>query len=334
MLSDVVGIKKMLEEIEFELGQPLRPFDQLMACMYVACLWSVGPFSNRCFVSRPPSFAKVLPEPYQPLMTSESSEIVDFYPRSFTIDMNGKRWPWEAVVLLPFIDSKRLLAASAKVDDSLLTEAEKDRNKFGNAVVFEYDEDASFDLEAAGDAALFRLLPGCKTKTTLFDDSCLAYKRPTKPTMTPKLADGVKYPLPAFPTLRDGSVVSIWRKLLRINVHGSKSRYKTACLEIQNPVPESIPLTELSKNLIGTIVYIQYPHYVPSFVTAVSNSQGFFRGKDSEMQQWTEEDLASRSRRLSRTVNNYVFGEKLVGTGGITLVDGEEVMVRICASYL
>jgi 5'-3' exoribonuclease 1 len=33
MLSDVVGIKKMLEEIEFELGKPLRPFDQLMACM-------------------------------------------------------------------------------------------------------------------------------------------------------------------------------------------------------------------------------------------------------------------------------------------------------------
>jgi 5'-3' exoribonuclease 1 len=260
-------------------------------------------------------------------MTSETSEIVDFYPRSFTIDMNGKRWPWEAVVLLPFIDSKRLLAASASVDDSLLTESEKDRNKFGTAVVFEYDEDTSFDLEEAGDTALFRLLPGCKTKATNFDDTLLAYKEPTKPTMTPKLSDGVKYPLPAFPTLRDGSVVSIWRKLLRINVHGSKSRYKTACLEIQNPVPENIALEDVAKNLIGTIVYIQYPHHVPSFVTAVSNSQGYFRGKDSEMQQWTEEELTGRTRRLSRVVNNYVFGEKLVGTGGITLVDGEEVMV-------
>jgi 5'-3' exonuclease len=259
-------------------------------------------------------------------MTSESSEIVDFYPRSFTIDMNGKRWPWEAVVLLPFIDSKRLLDASAKIDDTLVTEAEKDRNKIGNAVVFEYNEDTSFDLEGAGDGKLFSLLPGCKTKTTNFDDSCLAYKEEKKPTMTPKLTDGVKYPLPAYPTLRDGCVVGIWRKLLRINVHGSKSRYKTACLEIQNPVPESIPLAELSKSLIGTIVYIQYPHHIPSFVTAVSNSQGCFRGKDSEMQQWSEEDLTSRNRRLSKIVNNYVFGEKLVGTGGLTLVDGEEVM--------
>jgi hypothetical protein len=183
---------------------------------WLACTWFVlvcSALPKLCAVNRPPSFAKVLPEPYQPLMTSETSEIVDFYPRSFTIDMNGKRWPWEAVVLLPFIDSKRLLAASASVDDSLLTESEKDRNKFGKAVVFEYDEDTSFDLEEAGDTALFRLLPGCKTKATNFDDTLLAYKEPTKPTMTPKLSDGVKYPLPAFPTLRDGSVVSIWRKL-------------------------------------------------------------------------------------------------------------------------
>lgn len=33
MLSDVVGIQKMLDEVSFELGEPLRPFEQLMACM-------------------------------------------------------------------------------------------------------------------------------------------------------------------------------------------------------------------------------------------------------------------------------------------------------------
>lgn len=33
MLSDVVGIQEMLDDIEFELGEPLRPFEQLMACM-------------------------------------------------------------------------------------------------------------------------------------------------------------------------------------------------------------------------------------------------------------------------------------------------------------
>ena len=43
-----------------------------------------------------------------------------FYPESFTVDMNGKRWPWEAVTLLPFIDSAKLIEASrSMVDESV-----------------------------------------------------------------------------------------------------------------------------------------------------------------------------------------------------------------------
>ena len=34
----------------------------------------------------------------------EESVIGDFYPEKFSLDMNGKRRLWQAVVLLPFID--------------------------------------------------------------------------------------------------------------------------------------------------------------------------------------------------------------------------------------
>ena len=83
MLSDLVGLGKYLEEISFHgrLGQPLKPFEQLMACL-------------------PPSHANLLPEPYRPLMADKSSAIADFYPLSFTVDANGKRWPWEFVTLV------------------------------------------------------------------------------------------------------------------------------------------------------------------------------------------------------------------------------------------
>ena len=37
-------------------------------------------------------------------MTDEHSPILDFYPLDFSIDLNGKRQEWEAVVLIPFID--------------------------------------------------------------------------------------------------------------------------------------------------------------------------------------------------------------------------------------
>ncbi len=42
-------------------------------------------------------------------MTSDSSPIKEFYPEEFSVDMNGKKNSWEAVVLIPFIDQNRLI---------------------------------------------------------------------------------------------------------------------------------------------------------------------------------------------------------------------------------
>lgn len=47
------------------------------------------------------------------LMTEETSPIIDFYPKDFELDMNGKKQDWEAVVKIPFIDQERLLKAMA-----------------------------------------------------------------------------------------------------------------------------------------------------------------------------------------------------------------------------
>lgn len=44
-------------------------------------------------------------------MVNETSSIIDFYPKDFESDLNGKQQTWEAVVLIPFIDEKRLLEA-------------------------------------------------------------------------------------------------------------------------------------------------------------------------------------------------------------------------------
>ena len=49
------------------------------------------------------------------LMTDANSPIHDFYPTDFRVDMEGKRNDWEGVVLIPFIDEARLLAASYTV---------------------------------------------------------------------------------------------------------------------------------------------------------------------------------------------------------------------------
>ena len=67
----------------------------------------------------PPAAAFYVPPSWRPLMTSEESPVADLYPTSFVTDLNGKKWAWQGVTLLPFVDSKRLKDAVAPVFDKL-----------------------------------------------------------------------------------------------------------------------------------------------------------------------------------------------------------------------
>jgi len=80
--------------IKFDKGRIFKPFEQLMGVMPAA--------SNH-----------TIPEVFRPLMSEEDSPIIDFYPTEFPIDLNGKKFAWQGVALLPFIDESRLLEAMA-----------------------------------------------------------------------------------------------------------------------------------------------------------------------------------------------------------------------------
>ena len=69
-------------------------------------------------------------------MTDEDSPIIDFYPSTFEIDMNGKKMAWQGVAILPFIDQVQLLGAMA-IDYPNLSEEENNRNnRWGNNVIY------------------------------------------------------------------------------------------------------------------------------------------------------------------------------------------------------
>ena len=111
--ADFLGLEDM--EIKFDIGRPFKPFEQLMGVL-------------------PAASKHAIPPPFHTLLTAEDSEILDFYPEEFPIDLNGKKFAWQGVALLPFIDEKRLLAAMAS-RYPLLSAEDVARNEMGKDVL-------------------------------------------------------------------------------------------------------------------------------------------------------------------------------------------------------
>lgn len=111
--ADFKNIAKM--KISFNPGRISRPFEQLM---------SVLPAASR----------SALPEVFHDLMTNKDSEIIDFYPEDFEVDLNGKKMSWQGVALLPFIDMSRLLPA-VQAKYPLLSPEDGARNEPGRVVL-------------------------------------------------------------------------------------------------------------------------------------------------------------------------------------------------------
>ncbi|KAL5709205.1 hypothetical protein ACHQM5_019919 [Ranunculus cassubicifolius] len=119
--SDLKGLGKI--KVSFSMGTPLKPYDQLMGVL-------------------PPKSACALPKAYWPLMTSDDSKLIDFYPTDFNVDVDGKRYLWQGIVKLPFIDEKRLTSETEKVEKDLTVE-EVERNSESKDKIFEISASCS-----------------------------------------------------------------------------------------------------------------------------------------------------------------------------------------------
>jgi 5'-3' exoribonuclease 2 len=92
----------------------------------------------------PKQSSHAVPLCYRYLLEDPNSEIIDFYPTNFHIDLNGSSAVWMGVPLLPFIDRRRLLRAMKKADRNgeALTPHEKELNRFGDVFLFfEHEEE-------------------------------------------------------------------------------------------------------------------------------------------------------------------------------------------------
>jgi len=123
--SDLIGCQtlKCSEPNYFQKGAPFVPFQQLM---------SVLPPVSAVEAGIPKAMTDLMMRPFSPL--------IDFYPVDFGLDLNGKRFTWQAVVLLPFIDEPRLVRILSPLLKKL-NATEKVRNRYGNELIFGHKDD-------------------------------------------------------------------------------------------------------------------------------------------------------------------------------------------------
>uniref|UniRef100_A0A8C2GM88 5'-3' exoribonuclease 1 n=1 Tax=Cyprinus carpio TaxID=7962 RepID=A0A8C2GM88_CYPCA len=246
-LSDVRNVSSLT--LTFDLGKPFMPFEQLLGVL--------------------PSASKdLLPQCYQHLMTSPGSPIVEYYPQDFKTDLNGKQQEWEAVVLIPFIDEKRLLAAMEPYSHKLAP-SEKARNRHTECAVYCFDK----ELDYAYDSPLPQLFPNivhCHVRQTPIPIDAW---RVSQDHVAHKIDRGALY-FCGFPTLQHIRH-KFYKKKSGVMVFQQSSRGENMILEILAS-QEMVQVEDVAALVLGKSLFVSWPHLMEARVVAVSDGETKF----------------------------------------------------------
>ncbi|KAM6160481.1 5'-3' exoribonuclease 1 isoform 5-T5 [Erethizon dorsatum] len=265
-LSDIRNISTL--KIHFELGKPFKPFEQLLAVL-------------------PAASKNLLPTCYQHLMTSEDSPIIEYYPPDFKTDLNGKQQEWEAVVLIPFIDEKRLLEAMETCNHSL-KEEERKRNRHSECLMCWYDKDTEFTYPSPWPEK-FPAIERCYTRYKII--SLDAWHVDITKNKITRVDQKALY-FCGFPTLKHIKH-KFFLKKSGVQVFQQSSRGENMMLEILvNAESDELSIENVASSVLGKSVFVNWPHLEEARVVAVS---------DGETKFYLEEPPGTQKLYLGRT---------------------------------
>ncbi|KAJ3594424.1 hypothetical protein NHX12_003731 [Muraenolepis orangiensis] len=242
-LSDVRNIADL--KLTFDFGRPFMPFQQLLAVL-------------------PAASKDLLPQAYRHLMTSTSSSIIQYYPVDFKTDLNGKQQEWEAVVLIPFIDERCLLAAMQQCNEHL-TESESKRNRHTECCVYTFDQDVDVEYTSTNPLQ-FPTITHCHVRQTPVPlDSWMV-----SVDHVGRAADRSALYFCGFPTLQHIQH-KFYKKKGGVMVFQQPSRGENTILEI---IHQGEPVCEdIASQLLGRPVFVNWPHLEEARVVAVADGE-------------------------------------------------------------
>ncbi|WVR07588.1 hypothetical protein IAU60_004630 [Kwoniella sp. DSM 27419] len=245
-MTDLKGVADF--KFNFEKGKPFTPFQQLMGVL-------------------PEESKEHVPVAYRDLMYEETSPIIDFYPKDFDLDMNGKKQDWEAVIKIPFIDQDRLLRAMAGRDVRLSPE-EQHRNRGGvlsTQFVFDDSREENYPSSSPG---FFPDIINCRCRNSPFE--------------LPTLGDGIDLILGLLDGVHLGASALAGFPSLQTLPHQGTLGYHGVSVFQSDSRNQSMIITvtskhdkpntaEVAKRMIGQRTFHSWPYLHEGMVVAVSD---------------------------------------------------------------
>ncbi|OHT14158.1 XRN 5'-3' exonuclease N-terminus family protein [Tritrichomonas foetus] len=198
----------------FNLDRPPMPVEQLLCIL-------------------PPKSANLLPEAARTLMF-EPSPLAKFYPEKFDIDLNGRKFEHEGVVLIPLVNIEEVREEVSKILDNLSPE-ERTRNTKMEELVFENGDFHDYDIEKD------------------FIDNHDTQEKPN-----------------GIPSLYNGKIpFRHTTEVCKINIFNRPSNAASILLHINNQKSIFTKASDVAAALLNKPVLVNWPYLRPALVTQV-----------------------------------------------------------------
>ncbi|KAG8878601.1 hypothetical protein FRB98_006038, partial [Tulasnella sp. 332] len=275
-ISDMINVDKM--SFRFDLGEPFKPFEQLMGVL-------------------PEASKELVPPAFRALMYGIDSPILDFYPQSFEQDLNGKKQEWEAIVKIPFIDKHRLQAAMASRAHKL-TDEERQRNSFGTSASFVYDP-VNIRQYPSSLPGVFPPIIRCHCNMETFDLPTLDGLH-----LIEGLCEGVFLgadALAGFPSIKTLQYTATLG-YHHVNVFQSDSRNQTMVINVHDAW-NGKTASAVAKEVVGKRTFVNWPFLQEGKIAAVSDD--LFRFDDAHSTPHSPQELNNWKRKVDRIQDHY-----------------------------
>ena len=258
-------------EFTFQKDRPPFPVEQLLCIL-------------------PPQSSKFLPVAAQNLMSE--SPISEFYPRQFTVDLNGTKFEHTGVVLIPLIDLQKVRDEIQKILPNL-SEEERKRNTILRDLIF---KDGSFQE---------------------YEHDIHIPKKYSQSIFSPPIG------IPTFTSKFIQFKSSI--KKCNVNVFLRPSLYPSVKLQIKTKVDIPKKSSQV-KSLVNRPVLINWPYLIPALVIACSDRKQSYPKEnayvytDTQFEQLNKTFLEKFCIDISDSTNIILTVKPLVST---SLDDGQ-----------